>query len=131
MDSSLVNMYGDCPWRVFARTHEEGRNVWRDIILHLYGAIEEEGALLTPKDAHIFTMIALGYESIKYKKQLEELAQKILIITGGADDIFPTSLLLNLGPETGLALLQIPGMSHWISMDHVHHSRDGRGCLST
>jgi pimeloyl-ACP methyl ester carboxylesterase len=105
---------GEEPWRVFERTEVESRKIWRDIVTTLYTAIDTEGILLTGAEAQVFRRILLGYQSLIYKQQLADLSDKILIIVGGADEIFPAKLLLSQGPDTGLALLQIPGITHWI-----------------
>jgi len=68
---------------------------------------------------NVFNQIFLGFRRLDYKEALENLKDKILIITGGADDIFPTREILNVGPDTGLTLVQIPDITHWIK----HSSR--------
>ncbi len=102
------------PWRVFDRTTDASRRIWNDIVTSLYTATEKEGQFLTGVETEIFSRVVLGNESLIYKKQLMETAQKILIVAGGADEIFPGRLLINIGPDTGLPLLQIPGLTHWI-----------------
>jgi len=103
----------DHPERVFDRTVGEGQEIWRDIVTSLYDDINN-AHYLTGNEIKIFKWVFLANEPLIYKKKLSELSQKLLIIAGGADEIFPARSLLNIGPDTGLAILQLPGVTHWI-----------------
>jgi len=102
------------PWRVFERDEVESREIWQNIMAILYDEIGKKGSILSRIEEDIFERVFLGYRTIHQKRELADLYHKILIIVGGADDIFPLSLLQNASPDTGLAMLQIPRLSHWL-----------------
>ncbi len=109
------------PWKILLRSKIESRRIWRDIVRGLYdiSRFEKQADRLTSEEMNVFNQIFLGFRRLDYKEALENLKDKILIITGGADDIFPTREILNVGPDTGLTLVQIPDITHWIK----HSSR--------
>jgi pimeloyl-ACP methyl ester carboxylesterase len=113
-DGSGNYVYSE-PYRVLLRSDLEARELWRDVMAALYDAIDGPKAKsLTFKELQLFKQIYLGHERVAYRRRIEEVQDRILIISGGADDIFPTKNLLDLGPDTGLALLQVPGITHWV-----------------
>jgi pimeloyl-ACP methyl ester carboxylesterase len=101
------------PYRVLLRSDEEARELWRDVMATLYQDVELV-SVLNKEERTLFGQIYLGYESVSYRRRVELQQEKILVISGGADEIFPTRKLLELGPSTGLALLQVPGITHWV-----------------
>lgn len=104
------------PHHVLRRDKKEGKEVWMDIMERLYEAANERRhhGDLTTNQVKLFKQIYLGHQRVEYKRLLQKFERRILLISGGADNIFPTSELLRLGPETGLALLQVPGITHFV-----------------
>jgi len=101
------------PERVFDRDLDEGKEIWRKIVVPLYSEVEKF-QFITPKEKQIFKWVFLGNESLIYKAELYKFSEKVLIIVGGADSIFPLRLVLNVGPDSGMALVQVPELTHWI-----------------
>lgn len=110
------------PFKVFARSDVVARELWRDVMATLYESTKKAPIkdLLLGRELGLFKQIYLGFERVSYARMLEQVQDRILIISGGADRIFPTRSLLELGPDTGLALLQVPGITHWVK----HHSEE-------
>jgi hypothetical protein len=64
----------------------------------------------------IFDQVVLGNDRPLLLNMLTTVVNRLLIIYGGTDAVFPPSAISNLTPhETGLALLQLPEIGHWIS----------------
>ena len=99
------------PHHVLRRPTGEGKEIWQDIMEGLYEAPVDD---ISPKHLGLFKQVYLGHQHVKYNRNIQRQGEKILVISGGADDVFPTRELLRLGPETGLALLQVPGITHFV-----------------
>lgn len=113
--------YGDSasynPDTLFLRSHSEAEKIWHDVMLEVHRLTND---LLRKDQANLFRRVFLGDHPIMYKAQLDALSRRILVITGGADEIFPASLLLS-GPTSVLATLQVPGISHWLKAGAEAH----------
>lgn len=107
---------------LFDRDLEEAERVWEEVVLQLH----EEADGLGQEGKTTFRRVFLGENPILYRSQLEFLSRRILVITGGADEIFPAEKILS-GPTRELATIQFPGLSHWLkgrsTLDHWQYWR--------
>jgi pimeloyl-ACP methyl ester carboxylesterase len=110
----------DFPESMFVRRQIEAESIWTSVVkdmIRIYG--NEHKTLMPPEEADIFEKIVLGDHKIIYKDDLAEKCTRILIILGGSDVIFQMDAIMSFAPrETGLAILQIPKLGHWLKFSH-------------
>ena len=96
----------------FVRMQEHGAHIWNQVVEQIYlrGCSE-----LGDKMRRAYEWTFLGNALPLYKKELRELCQKVLIFVGGIDEVYTASSILSFAPkETGLAILQVPNLGHWL-----------------
>ncbi|MFL6262187.1 MAG: alpha/beta fold hydrolase [Thermoanaerobaculia bacterium] len=97
-----------------------GHEEWREVQKSLIQAARKVGEL---EENNFFTHVILGHNRVELHEQLAKNCHKILVMVGGRDRIIRLKNMLNIEPEeTGLAIVQIPGLEHFINM----RSQSGR-----
>ena len=86
---------------------------WRDLQRGILRSSSEFSRREKPLN---FERIFLGHEKVALHDNLTEHQNKILILLGGSDPIFNRVNIVNVVPETGLAMFQIPGLPHFINI---------------
>lgn len=104
----------------FVRQHLDSDRIWKSLVrdvVRIYHT--KHSSKMTQEEADIFEKIVLGDHKILYKDDLAKRCTKILIILGGSDVVFQMDAIMSFSPrETGLAILQIPGLGHWLKFSH-------------
>lgn len=90
------------------------RESWRDL---QRGILESTRHLSRREMASNFERVFLGHEKVVLHDQLMQQKNKILVLLGGSDPIFNAGNIANILPqETGLAVFQIPSLTHFINI---------------
>ncbi|MEM7311436.1 MAG: TIR domain-containing protein [Planctomycetota bacterium] len=92
------------------------KDEWRDV---QRGVVDAARAYEGVK-ARNFDTVFLGNNKVDLHDMLEQQKQKLLLVLGGSDEIINTSNIHNLMPsKTGLAMFQIPSLSHFINVPNM------------
>jgi hypothetical protein len=93
---------------------------WKDIILKLQKKWTENKKKGTGEDAQYFEDIFLGYRPETLSEILKEHVRRILFVLGGADPMIHLGDLMKIEPpESGFALLRLPGISHFLAISEA------------
>lgn len=98
--------------QIFERNLDTAARVWESIIWELHQKTPRYDTAGSSR-VDVFRRVFLGENPGLYKSYLDVLQRRILIITGGEDEIFPAARILTSSAR-GLAVVQIPGLSHWL-----------------
>jgi pimeloyl-ACP methyl ester carboxylesterase len=105
----------------FTKTLLEGENIWFELVKDLRKIYDDarKPANFSNEEADIFEKIIFGDKGILYREDLKQNCKKIFIILGGSDAIFQIDAITSFSPrETGLAILQIPNLGHWLKFSY-------------
>ena len=100
--------------QLFVRGEDVADTIWKSVVGSLFSGLRE-ASYLTADEKRILERILLGNDKFLYRKDLARFCERLFIVLGGVDEVFRARSVMSFAPEeTGLAIIQIPEMGHWI-----------------